>query len=348
MAINKKLLLKLVKIPSPSGNELLMKRFLFDYGKKNLKNTDIFLDSGELFYFKRSSNPFAKTILFDAHIDHISLRIMSITNDGFLICRCFGVNKSDIFGKSVRVLTKNGLVNGIITINPPHLGIKNNQLLVDIFAKNAEEANKIVEIGDSILLTPTAKINGDFLTGTSLDNHIGVYTLLNVAEQIDKIDDLSNNIIFHFSSREETGGLKYISMMDDISGMPTKIDLIFVVDADLSNDVYNLKRDDLPKTALGLGPIITRNISDDYEVYRFITSIIGNIPYQIVMSEGDGGNNLIDYSKTSSLGQSIGIPLRYMHSSVETCRLNDIEWTIQLIYQIIINLDFLFDGEKKI
>ena len=134
-------------------------------------------------------------------------------------------------------------------------------------------------------------------------------------------------------------------MVDGI--LPNKIDLIFVVDADLANDVYNLKIDDIPETRLDGGPIITRNIIDDPAVYEFIMNIIGTkIPYQIVMSDGDGGNNLLEYGKLTLLGQSIGIPLRYMHSSVETCSLDDIRWTIKLLYKIVTSLHLFFRGEK--
>jgi len=343
MMLDKKLLLELVKIPAPSGLEYLMKEYLLKYGKENLNNTDVIFESGEVYYIKKSNNPNAKSVLFDAHIDNVSLRIMNITDDGFLICRSFGLNDEDIYGKEVKVLTKNGIINGLIAINPPHIDIKNNQLIVDIFAKNGQEAKNLVEIGDAIFYKPYAKIVNDHLTGTFLDNHIGVYSLINLAKMIDKIENIKYNIIFHFSSREETGNLKYLSMLEQsVEQKSRQIQLIFVIDADLATDVYNLNRDDLPKAYLGKGPIISRNIIDDYYVYKFLMSIMGDIPYQTVMSDGNGGNNLIDYNKLNVYGQSIGIPLRYMHSSVETCRLDDIKWTIQLLYNIVLNLDIFF------
>jgi len=339
MPIDTKLLLDVVKVPAPSGFEYIIKEYLLNYGRIHLKNTDVIMDSGEVYFLKKSQNKNAKTVLFDAHIDHVSLRIMNITDDGFLICRGFGVNNADLYGKEVKILTKNGFISGLIVINPPHLDIKNTQLLVDIFAKNKEEASKLVDIGDAIFYKPYCKIINNFLTGTSLDNHIGVFCLLSLALLVDKIQSIKYNIIFHFSSREETGNLKYMTMISEDKHLSKNIELIFVVDADLANDVYNLKRDDLPKSALGKGPIISRNIRDDYEVYQYIMSIIGDIPYQLVMSDGDGGNNLLEYGKLNVYGQSIGIPLRYMHSSVETCYLDDLDWTIQLLYNIVINLD---------
>jgi putative aminopeptidase FrvX len=344
MPINTKLLLSLVKIPAPSGLEYLMKEYLIKYGKENLKNTEVIIDAGEVYYIKKSSIKNTKSVLFDAHIDHVSLRIMNITHDGFLICRSFGLNNEDIYGKKVKILTKKGIISGIIAINAPHINIKNDQLLVDIFVKDYDEAIKLVQIGDAVFFKPYAEIINNFLTGTALDNHIGVFCLVSLAKMIDKLENIKYNIIFHFSSREETGNLKYIPLVN--KKIPTQTELIFVVDTDLANDVYNLKRDDLPISGLGKGPIISRNIRDDYEVYQFVMSIMGDIPYQLVMSDGDGGNNLLEYGKLNVYGQSIGIPLRYMHSSVETSCLDDINWTIKLLYNIVINLDYFFQNKK--
>jgi putative aminopeptidase FrvX len=334
-------LLEIVKIPAPSGNEQLMKDYLIEYGRKKLKQTTVYINSGEVYFLKKSKNPQARSVLFDAHIDNVSLRIMTITHDGFLICRSFGLNNSDIYGKPVKIMTKNGIIDGVISINPPHLNIENSNLLVDIFVSNKAEAKQKVEIGDSVFFEPRVQIINGFVNGTNLDNHVGVYTLLQVAQKIDSLV-LPHNIIFHFSSREETGGLKYISMInerDDFLGITNKIDLIFVIDTDLANDSYNLQRDDIPETRLQKGPIISRNINDDPFIYKYLMNIIGKIPYQLVMSDGDdSGNNLTDYSKLHALGQSIGIPLRYMHSSIETCHIKDIDWTVSLLFAIITNL----------
>ena len=235
------------------------------------------------------------------------------------------------------ILTKNGIIKGIIAINPPHLNIKNRQIVVDIFVSNIKEAQSKVQVGDSVFFESNVQIINNFVSGTALDNHVGVFTLVSLATTID-IMPLENNIFFHFSSREETGGLKFISLSRMVSEIPNKIDLIFVVDTDLANDSYLLRTDEIPETALRKGPIITRNISDDQDVFNFLMKIIGNISHQITMSDGDGGNNLLEYNKLNAIGQSIGIPLRYMHSSVETCHLDDIILTIDLLVRIVQNL----------
>lgn len=337
-----KLLEEIIKIPAPSGHEYNMKNYLVGFAKKKLEKTKAFMNGGEVYFLKKAdrNSSHAKNVLFDAHIDHVSLRVMTITSDGFLICRSFGINDEDTYGKNVNILTKNGIVKGVIAINPPHLNVKNRQIVVDIFVSDKQEAQSRVQIGDSAFFESNMQIINNFVSGTALDNHVGVFTLVSLALLIDKME-LDHNIFFHFSSREETGGLKYIAQTQMVPDIPNKIDLIFVVDTDLANDSYLLRSDDIPETALRKGPIITRNISDDASVFDFLMKIMGNLSHQITMSDGDGGNNLLEYNKLNAIGQSIGIPLRYMHSSIETCHLDDIILTIELLLRIVKNLGLI-------
>jgi putative aminopeptidase FrvX len=144
--VDLKLLEEIIKIPSPSGYEQNIKNYLVNFAKINLKKTQAFMNGGEVYYIKKAhkKSSHAKNVLFDAHIDHVSLRIMTITPDGFLICRSFGMNDEDTYGKNVNILTRNGIVKGVIAINPPHLNVKNRQIIVDIFVSDKQEAQSKV------------------------------------------------------------------------------------------------------------------------------------------------------------------------------------------------------------
>lgn len=342
--MDRKLLLDVTSIPSPSGYEYGLIQFIQTYVQKNLKNVEALIDSGELYLIRKSNDIEAKTVLYDAHIDQVSCRVLNITEDGYLIARCFGLNEADIMGKAVKIITETGIIDGLITIVPPHLTIKNKTIYIDIFASNRKMAERLVTIGDPIYLSAETKIHKDYIIGSGLDNHIGVYCLLELARNIDRLKSVGHNFIIHLSRREETGGLKYINFLDDFDNMPKRIDLIFVIDTDIANDVPSIQLENQPVSKLGKGPIITRNLIDDNSVFQYLRGIArsNKIPFQIVMSDGDGGNNLQNYNQISSLGQFIGIPLRNMHSTVETASLRDIENTIQLLYVSFINLDSFF------
>jgi putative aminopeptidase FrvX len=352
MIVNKSLLIDVANLISPSGREIQFIEFVDAFCKKHCSNLKIIRNSGSLFII-HLVNPSAKTILYDAHIDQVSCRIFKITEDGFLYVRCFGTNQEDVLGKPVKVLTSSGdIIPGIITIHPPHLNIirnENDEIVIDIFMNSYKEASKYVSIGDTIVFDSPAKIvNTNYLVGAGLDNHVGAYCLLETANYLSKNAkklDLKYNIVFHFSRREETSDLKFINMFQNEPDCPKSIELVIVIDTDIATDVPSIDPHKFPLVQLSKGPILTRNIIDDDKVYQYICSIAGKIPYQVSMSEGDGGNNLTDYTKLMIYGQFIGIPLRYMHSSVETCFLPDIEKTIDLLIAIYSNLDNFFSSK---
>jgi putative aminopeptidase FrvX len=352
MIVNKSLLIDVANLISPSGYETQFIEFVDVFCKKHCSNLKVVHNNGSLFIVYLA-NPSAKTILFDAHIDQVSCRIFKITDDGFLYVRCFGTNPKDLAGKPVKVITSSGdIIPGIITIYPPHLDIhqdESDNIIIDIFMNSYKQASKYVSIGDAIVFDSPAKImNTDYLVGAGLDNHVGAYCLLETAKYLSnnaKKLDLKYNVVFHLSRREETSGLKFIEMFRNEPDCPKSVDLVIVVDTDIATDIPSIDKSKFPLIQLSNGPILTRNIIDDDKVYRYICSIAGKIPYQVSMSEGDGGNNLTDYAKLMIYGQFVGIPLRYMHSSVETCFLPDIEKTINLLIAIYSNLNTFFSSK---
>ena len=349
--IDEELLTEITSKLSPSGYEKELSFFIKEYIDDNCKNVQAVFDSNELYAYRLSKkSKKTKTILFDAHIDQVSCRIFNITPDGFLLCKSFGINNTDLLGSRCTVMTKKGKIPGIITILPPHLDIRDNDIIVDIFAESREEAENIVEKGDSVVFNSKIEIlssnsGNRYITGAGLDNHIGIYVLTKLFLEIDKLDEIDYNFIAHFSCREEVGGLRYINMLSDVDEIPKKIDIILVIDTDVATDLPNIDKSEFADSKIGHGTILSRNMVDDNDVFNYISTIANenNINYQVTMSDGNGGNNLAYYGKLNSVGQSIGIPLRYMHSAVELVRLDDINNTILLLIKSIENIDDFFN-----
>lgn len=341
---NQNTLIELTAILSPSGHEEKIQQYIIDYCNKNLKNVKYELDRSDL-YLYRFSNKEDKTILFDAHIDQVSCRIMRILDDGLLTAKCFGINNQDILGKPVIIINeKDERTEGVISILPPHLNKENEETIItDIFCQSEQEAKDKVSVGDPIIFDSIPKIiNKNYIVGAGLDNHVGAYTLLELATQIDKLDTIHQNVIIHFSRREETGGLSYANI--SIPNMPKNIDIIIVVDTEISTDLPNIDGLNYPDVSMNKGPLITKNILDNVRLYKFIKKIIetNNLSHQIAMTDENGGNNLDGYNKLNVYGQTVGIPLRYMHSSVESVAIPDIKDTIILLYHLFTNLTIFF------
>ena len=92
----------------------------------------------------------------------------------------------------------------------------------------------------------------------------------------------------------------------------------------------------MEKKKLGDGPIISRGMDSTglFKIFKEISKN-NNIPSQISFPMG-GGTNLRYFSRYNTLTQQIGIPIRNIHSPVETCNLNDLNNTIELIKLFII------------
>ena len=131
--IEEELLTQITNKLSPSGYEKELSFFIKKYIDENCANVKAVFDSNELYAYRLSKKPKTKTILFDAHIDQVSCRIFNITPEGFLLCKSFGINNIDILGSRCTIITKKGRIPGIITILPPHLDIRDHNIIVDIF-----------------------------------------------------------------------------------------------------------------------------------------------------------------------------------------------------------------------
>ena len=341
---NQDTLLEITSILSPSGHEEKIQEYIIDYCNKNLKNIKFELSNSDL-YLYRFSKKDDKTILFDAHIDQVSCRIMRLLDDGLLTAKCFGINNEDILGKPVIIINEKGdKTEGIISILPPHLNKENEETIItDILCQNKEESAEKVSVGDPIVFDSIPRIiNKNYIVGAGLDNHVGAYTLLELATQIDKLDNINSNFIIHFSRREEVSGLSYGNI--SIPNMPDKIDIIIVVDTEISTDLPNIESLNYPDVSMNKGPLLTKNILDNVRIYKYIKKIIekNNLSHQIAMTDSNGSNNLDGYNRLNIYGQTVGIPLRYMHSSVESVSISDIKDTIKLLFHLFINLDIFF------
>jgi len=350
--LDKDMLMRVCSIASPSGHETDMIRFLRHYAETHLKNIRVIVESGELYFVRMSPHKQSQTILFDAHIDQVGCRVMRIDDSGFLICRCFGINSTDMNGRVVSILTRKGVIKGVVVIMPPHLNtpnfsddemrIDNPAVLVDIFTTTKGESEKIVEVGDVIYLEPSPSIiRNDVIIGAGLDNHVGTYVVFELARYVNELSqkDMVNHMIIHFSCREEVGNLRYVNMLSKYPDLPRNIDLVIVVDTDIATDVPNIPINITSDSRIGNGVILSRNLVDEQIVYQFISDVARKekIKHQTTMSDGNnGGNNLMRYTNLNVIGQSIGIPLRYMHSDVECVSLQDIACTMTLLSRIFL------------
>ncbi|MDR0590786.1 MAG: M20/M25/M40 family metallo-hydrolase [Puniceicoccales bacterium] len=290
------------------------------------------------------------TCMLSGHMDELGFAITYIDDKGFLSFSAIGGHDRGIIpGRRVQILTKNGDVLGITGKRAIHLldddeenkVQKLHELWIDIGVKSEAEAKALVCIGDPVVYeTPeTAIINGtNNVTGRAFDDKAGAYVVMEAALRLAaEKDGLRCNVVAVASAQEEVGTRGAINAA--YSCMPA---VGIAVDVGHATDFPNCDNKRFAKIELGAGPIVTRGVNINPLIFE---RIIGsaereNIPYQIEAETRPTGTDArcMQVSRGGVPTGLISIPLRYMHTPVETANLEDIENAIKLICAFVRSL----------
>ena len=281
-------------------------------------------------------------ILFDAHIDQIGMVVTEIDSDGFLhLTTVGGIDRRTMPGALVTVYGKE-VLTGIVCVLPPHISGGDDKIAsvqeqaVDI-GMGKEEAEKLVSIGDRVILTnPVASLLGSRVAGTALDDRAGCAAIIRAA-QILQDHDIDCGLHIVCSTQEEVGG--YGAKLYSYRIAPTHaiaVDVSFAKQAGC----------DLPGMGdLGKGPMIGYSAILDRNMSQKLVSLAKNrnIPYQLEAMGGYTGTNC-DSIVTERQGVKCGlisIPQRNMHTPSEICDVKDIENIAQLMAAYILEKGWL-------
>ncbi|NLC63946.1 MAG: M42 family metallopeptidase [Thermoanaerobacterales bacterium] len=295
---------------------------------------------GNLFVEKESmfTNP---KIMLCAHMDEVGIMIKAIDKNGMLKFNTVGgIDERVLVSKTVVIGSKR--VRGVIGAKAIHLQepkdrkipIKLKKLYIDIGAKDKDEAEKQVEIGEYATFdTKYDYIGDDIVTGKAFDDRIGCYVILDLLKRQYNIP-----VVGVFTVQEEVGlrgaATAAYSVNPDIS---------IVLETTFASDVPETK-EDYYCTTLGKGPAITfmdKTYIADKKLIKRVVYIAesNNIPYQYKMTVSggtDGGR--IHTTKEGVPTIILSVPCRYIHSPVSMANRNDIENTIKLAHAIILDL----------
>ena len=290
---------------------------------------------GNVLGVRRSKTPGAPKLLLDAHLDEIGLIVTGV-EDGFLRFRSIGgVDPRMLPGRELVVLTDPPL-RGLVAC--PAGGDENksvplNELYVDV-GLSQEEAERAVPVGTPMVYRAGCfPLGEDQMCGKSMDDRACFVTLLRAAELLrDRELDVELHIMG--STREEVSGAGAV-----VGTWAVAPDFCVAV------DVTHGKTPDGPadKTfalgggpAIGVGPNMTRWMTE-----RMIAKAREHsIPYQLEIMSGHTGTNgwEMQISREGVATSVLSLPLKYMHTPVETLSLADMEGVAQLLAAFTENL----------
>ena len=281
-------------------------------------------------------------IMITAHQDEIGMMATNIEDDGAIrFTRVGGVDPRILPGSRVTVYTEEGPMTGVVGAVPPHLlspddRKKNYQmpkLHVDI-GFPADRVRELVHPGTPIALYgPLKALQNNRYAGKTIDDRGGIATLLRIAELLQK-RELPAQVFLVAASQEEVGGIGA-----ETSAYALNPDIGIAIDV-THGEMPGCEPDEvypLHKVVLSEGPNIHPTL------HKHLMALAGKIRVDAVSSICPH----VTWTDAASLQIAragvptalIEIPLKYMHTTVETVSMDVIEESARLLAAFVTGLD---------
>ena len=329
--MNKEFLFELLKTGSVSGNEEELEKKIYDYmqGKADVVTV------AELGSVTAAVNPEASfKILAAGHADEIGLMVSAIGSDGTLMVKKIGgVYPTTYPGHKVRVYTKNGVLYGAVANSrdiAKNKDLKVSDLRIDIGAKDKADAQKYVDLGDTVSFdTDCRELLNDRITGRALDDRLGAFIVMEALAEAKKKGASVGCYAVSTTGEETTGNGAYFA------SSRVKPNIAIAVDVTFTSDNCGISEAENGDVALDKGPVLCNNPSIHKKLNAALRACAEKLNME-VQTEAAGGHTGTDGDTMHQTGIGvpfalISIPLRYMHNPNEVGSLKDVQACIDLL-----------------
>jgi putative aminopeptidase FrvX len=294
-------------------------------------------------------NPTAEyKVVIEAHADEISWFVNYITDEGYIyVIRNGGSDHQIAPSMRVNIHTKKGVVKGVFGWPAIHVRFDEKELtptlkniFIDVGCSSKEEVEKLgVHVGSVITFEDELfTLNKDYFVGRALDNRMGGFMIAEVARRLKENKVKLPFGLYVVNSVQEEIGLRGAEMIAE----RIKPDVAIITDVthDTSAPLYNkIKSGDIKcdkGPVISYGPAVQNNVRD------MIIEVAEKkkIPFQRLSASRSTGTDTdaFAYSNAGVASALISLPLKYMHTTVETVHRKDVEKVIELIYEFVVQL----------
>jgi endoglucanase len=297
---------------------------------------------GSVAVVKRGTGkPPRRRIALAAHMDEIGLMVSGIENGFLRLARVGGVDPRVILAQEVTVHGRRDLP-AVVAWLPPHLqaGADPNKTLpidklwIDAGLSQAQ-AQRWVRVGDLVSIRrEVTELKNDLLAGKAFDNRVSVAAVAVCLEALTERQH-EYDVLAVATVQEETTLLGATT-----SAFKHAPDLAIAVDVTFGSQNGSSDTETFPLgkgPAIAIGPNVHPKISDKLrEVAQKI-----ELGVQIEPLPGGSGTDAwaIQVAREGIPCGIVGIPLRSMHSPIETVSVKDVERTGRLLAAFIAELD---------
>ncbi len=281
-------------------------------------------------------------VVIEAHADEISWFVHYITKEGFIYLRRNGGSDHQIApSMRVNIHTEKGIVKGVFGWPAIHVRdaareetptLKN--IFLDLGCKSDKEVEELgVHVGCVVTYEDELmELNNRYYTGRALDNRIGGFMIAEVARLLKESRDKLPFGLYIVNSVQEEVGLNGATMI--ARRIQPNVAIVTDVCHDTQTPMMNkVMSGDI---ACGRGPVLSYAPAVQNNLLKLVIEAAGKnkIAFQRQAASRSTGTDTdaFAYSTDGIASALISLPLRYMHTTVESVNKQDVEEVIRLIY----------------
>jgi putative aminopeptidase FrvX len=290
------------------------------------------------------ANAVRPALMLTAHMDEIALMVTQLEKGFLRVTQVGGFDPRVLLAQEVIVHGARELPGLVVSV-PPHFTVEADRekpvalekLFVDI-GLAPSEVESLVHVGDLVTLRARwTELSGGYAACKSLDDRTGIAAIVLCLEELSRRSH-AWDVYAVATVQEEIGGRGAMGGAFGVDpSAAVAIDAGFGSQPGLSS-FESMKMDGGP--ALALGPNFHPRLFD--RVVESARAI--ECPYQVEPMPAESGTDawLIQVSRAGVPCALLSIPVRFMHTPVETVCLRDVERTGRLLAELICRLPLDF------
>lgn len=280
-------------------------------------------------------------VLIEAHADELSWVVRYVDDEGYIYVDPNGICDPRIApAMRVTVHAEEGEVRGFfgwpsILANDEEQPDEKN-LFIDIGKDSREEVEALgIFTGTMVTYNDGLMDLGNSWAGRGLDNRIGGFIIAEVARRIKEENvSLPYSLYIVNTVQEELGQHGARMMAAEI-----KPDVALVTDVCHDSCHPMVDAHDMGIRKTGEGPVLAHGPTVHNKVYKMLVegAKAEEIPIQRISCTPYTGTDVdaFAYAGTGIASGLIGVPMKYMHTTVEMVSKQDVEWAIQLFLNFL-------------
>ncbi|HEV7350682.1 M42 family metallopeptidase [Telluribacter sp.] len=287
-------------------------------------------------------------VVIEAHSDEIAWFVNYISDDGYIYVRRNGGSDAAIApSMRVNLHTAKGTVPGVFGWPAIHVRDiskdqvpKVHELFIDVGALKKEEVLEMgIHVGTVVTFADgLTEMNNRYYVGRALDNRIGGYMIAEVARMLKENEVQLPYTLYIVNAVQEEIGLRGAEMI--VRRLRPDLAICTDVTHDTQSPMYNKKEQGDMKC--GNGPVICYGPAVQNNVRDMLIKVAEEkeIPFQrqaVSRSTGTDTDSFA-YATEGVASALISLPLKYMHTTVETVHKDDVQNVIKLMYEVLLQL----------